>query len=345
MAWCCNDRNNEFTNIDCLSIGIKKILLNRLHYFLLYLKVPPQYFGHLRSVNLKKSSNCCCEGASPSAIGIWCVANPALPEENLPLELGTVLPELRMDLREAARLAPRIFRRACFVSRSDFGFSRHDFPVEAAGIAEIGDAAGLDFERILHSRPDFVLAWGSGNRLVDIARLRALGLRVLVLEPQRLEDIPRHLRLLGDLTDLRGQAHSVALDLERRVDALRDRYAGRVPVRVLFEIWHRPLFTVNGDHIISKVLGLCAAQNIFADLPRLAGEVSLEQVLVMDPDAIVVGSEASDAGVDNWTAFPYLKAVRTGNVFAVSADLITRQTGRIVDAAERMCAGIDKARH
>ena len=180
--------------------------------------------------------------------------------------------------------------------------------VEAAGIPETGDSSGLDFERILQSRPDFVLAWGSGNRSVDIARLRVLGLRVLVLEPRRLEDIGRHLRLLGDLTGQSGQAQAVALEFERRIDALRVRYAGRVPVRVLFEIWHRPLFTVNGDHIISKVLELCAARNIFADLPRLADEVSVEQVLVMDPDAIVVGSEADDAGVNNWTEFSYLKA-------------------------------------
>jgi iron complex transport system substrate-binding protein len=220
-----------------------------------------------------------------------------------------------------------------------------DFPAEAAALPEIGDASGLDFERILHSQPDLVLAWGSGNRSVDIVRLRALGLRVLLLEPQRLEDIPRHLRLLGDLTDMGERAQAVAREFERRVDALRDRYAGRAAVRVLFEIWHRPLFTVNRDHIISKVLGLCAAQNIFADLPGLAGEVSMEQVLVLDPDAIVVGSEADDAGVKNWTAFSYLKAVRTGNVFTVSADLITRQTPRILDAAERMCAGLDEARH
>lgn len=220
-----------------------------------------------------------------------------------------------------------------------------DFPAEAAALAEIGDASGLDFERILHTRPDLVLAWGSGNRSVDIARLRALGLQLLVLEPQRLEDIPRHLRLLGNLTGLGGRAQVVARDFEWRVDALRDRYAGRADVRVVFEIWHRPLFTVNGDHIISKVLGLCAARNVFSGLPQLAGEISLEQVLVLDPDVIVVGSEADDAGVKNWTDFSYLKAVRTGNVFTVSADLITRQTPRIVDAAERLCAGIDKARH
>ena len=70
----------------------------------------------------------------------------------------------------------------------------------------------------------------------------------------------------------------------------------------------------------------------------------MEQVLLLDPDAIVVGSEADDAGVKNWVEFSYLKAVRTGNVFTVSADLITRQTPRIVEAAERLCAGLDRAR-
>jgi iron complex transport system substrate-binding protein len=262
-------------------------------------------------------------------------------------DLGVEL-RLEQPARRVISLSPHLTELMYSIGAGDrlAGVARgSDFPVEAAALPEIGDASGLDFERILSSRPDLVLAWGSGNRSVDIARLRALGLRVLVLEPLRLEDIARHLRLLGDLTGLRERAQAVAQEFERRVDALRGRYAGRAPVRVLFEIWHRPLFTVNGDHIISKVLGLCAAQNIFADLSRLAGEVSVEQALVLNPDAIVVGSEAADAGVNNWAEFSYLKAVRTGNVFAVSADLITRPTPRIVDAAERMCADLDKARY
>jgi len=258
--------------------------------------------------------------------------------------------ELRLDrpARRVVPLSPHLTELMYSIGAADrlAGVVRgSDFPAEAAALAEVGDASGLDFERILHLRPDLVLAWGSGNRSVDIARLRSLGLRVLVLEPRRLEDIPRHLRLLGDLTGLGDRAQAVAREFERRVDALRGRYAGRSEVRVLFEIWHRPLFTVNGEHIISKVLGLCAAQNIFAGLPRLASEVALEQVLLLDPDAIVVGSEADDAGVNNWAKFPYLKAVRTGNVFSVSADLITRQTPRLIEAAELLCAGLDKARH
>jgi iron complex transport system substrate-binding protein len=219
-----------------------------------------------------------------------------------------------------------------------------DYPAAAAALPQIGDAAGLDFERIVAIQPDLVLAWSSGNRSVDIARLRELGLRVLELEPRRLEDISRHLRLLGRITDRTVQAQAVALDFQQRVAALQARYADRPRLSVLFEIWHQPLFTVNRDHIISRVLELCGGVNIFGALPRLAQEISIEQVLAVDPDVIVVGSEATDAGPGNWAAFPWLLAVRDGNVFAVSADAITRQTPRLADAAASMCAGLDRAR-
>jgi iron complex transport system substrate-binding protein len=278
------------------------------------------------------------------------IAVPALAAIGDLAVIDDVGVELRFD-RPAQRvvaLSPHLTELMYSIGAGDrlVGVARgSDFPAEAGALPVIGDASGLDFERILYLRPDLVLAWGSGNRSVDIARIRSLGLPVLVLEPQRLEDIARHLRLLGDLTGLADPARVVAREFERRVGALNGRYAGRAPVRVLFEIWHRPLFTVNGNHIISKVLELCAAQNIFAGLPRLAGEVSLEQVLVMDADAIVVGSEAHDAGVKNWMDFSYLKAVRSGNVFSVSADLIARPTPRVVEAAERMCADLDNARH
>ncbi|HKQ24595.1 MAG TPA: cobalamin-binding protein [Burkholderiales bacterium] len=219
-----------------------------------------------------------------------------------------------------------------------------DFPHGALTLAEVGDAAGLDFERILALQPDLVLAWGSGNRMVDVERLERLGLAVLVLEPRRLEDIPRHLRMLGMLLGDGGRGHAAALAFALRTDRLRERYGGKPAVSVLFEAWHQPLITVNGEHLISDVLRLCGARNAFADLTQLAAAVSPEQVLARDPDAIIIGSEADDAGSQGWRRYPYLKSVRAEAIFSVSADLITRQTPRVLDAAEKICADLDTVR-
>jgi iron complex transport system substrate-binding protein len=219
-----------------------------------------------------------------------------------------------------------------------------DYPPEAQALAEVGDAAGLDIERILSLRPDLVLAWGSGNRIADVERLERLGLAVLVLEPRRLEDIPRHMQMLGALLGTGARAQAAALAFASRADQLRERYRGKPSVSVLFQAWHQPLITVNGEHLISDVLRLCGARNAFADLPRLAAAVSPEQVLSADPDAIIIGSETADAGLEGWQRYRFLKSVRTGAIFSISADLITRQTPRVLDAAEKICADLDSVR-
>lgn len=219
-----------------------------------------------------------------------------------------------------------------------------DYPPEAQALADVGDAAGVDFERILALRPDLVLAWGSGNRIADVERLERLGLSVLVLEPRNLQDIPRHMRMLGLLLGTGARAQAAAQAFVLRAGRLRVRYRAKPVVSVLFEAWHQPLITVNGEHLISDVLRLCGARNAFADLPQLATVMSPEQVLAADPDAIIIGSEAQDAGSQSWQRYPYLKSVRTGSIFTVSADLITRQTPRVLDAAEKICADLDTVR-
>lgn len=254
---------------------------------------------------------------------------------------------LERPARRIISLAPHLTELAFAAGAGDrlVGVVRDsDYPPGARAIPQIGDASGADFERIIALQPDLVLAWASGNRVSVVERLRQLGFPVLVLEPRTLEDIPRHLRMLGVLAGTDAAAESAARNFSDRSARLRAAHQHGTPVDVMFEMWHRPIMTVNGDHMISDVLRMCGARNVFAELRHLAAEVSLEQVLMRDPDAIVVGSEAAGAGISDWKAYPYLKAVKRGRVYTVPADLITRQTPRILDAAEQICADLEEIR-
>lgn len=218
-----------------------------------------------------------------------------------------------------------------------------DYPDAARALPETGNSAGIDFERVLWLQPDLVLAWGSGNRTVDLDRLRRLGLVVVVLEPRRLEDIPRHLRLLGRVLGTLPVAEATAREFESRQAGLRARYGRAAPVDVLFEIWPQPLMTINGAHLISDLLRLCGGRNVFAGLPQLSSAVSLEAVYRIDPRAIVIGSGAGDAAA-HWQRHARLSAVRNGHVFRVSPDLVSRQTPRVLEAAEKICADLERVR-
>src|SRR5262249_52840772 len=221
--------------------------------------------------------------------------------------------------------------------------SASDYPSAAAALPRIGDASGLDLERIVALRPDLVLGWLSGNKPSDIARLRQLGVRVFASEPRRLSDVARTLRLLGLMLGSASVAEQRADDFERRLHALRARAAGLRPVSVFFEVWHQPLITVNADHLISDVMTLCGGYNALGALPALAPAVSLESVLAQDPDVIVAAGLPAGALV-TWTRFPGLRAVQRHHIYEISSDSVTRATPRVLDAAEQLCRRVESAR-
>lgn len=220
-----------------------------------------------------------------------------------------------------------------------------DFPEPVRHLPRVGDAARVDLEHILALKPDLVLAWKSGNQAADIARLEQLGLIVFVSEPVRLSDISRAIRGVGALAGTRVAAERAAASLESEIAGLQKRYSGKTALRVFYEIWHRPLLTVNGAHMISDVLRLCGGVNVFADLPMLTPAVSVEALLAAGPEVIVGGGSAVDAKkfAEQWQNAP-VRALREIPLVHVPPDQIQRATPRIAAGARAICAGLERVR-
>ena len=220
-----------------------------------------------------------------------------------------------------------------------------DFPPSVQRLPKIGDAARIDVERILALRADLVLAWGSGNSPAHITQIERLGVPVFVTEPRRLEDVSRVVRNVGVLTGTSSKAEQATRKFEMEVDALRRTYGDRRPVRVFYEIWHRPLMTVSSAHMISDVLRLCGGVNVFADAPALAPTVSMEALLAARPQAIVGGGSSVDerAFIAQWESHA-LDVLRDVALVYVPPDHIQRATPRIVQGVRAVCRGLDAAR-
>lgn len=219
-----------------------------------------------------------------------------------------------------------------------------DYPPEAAALPRVGEAGALDLERILALDPDLVVAWQTGTPTVQIERLRDFDIPVFLSEPRALADIPAGLRRLGALVGTGDAAESEAQAFEARLAELRRRYAGRRRLRGFYQIWAQPLMTVNGEHLISRVMDLCGVDNVFADLPTLAPQVSLEAVLAADPEIILASGEAGEDWKDAWRRWGHLAAVRAGHLHYIDPDLIHRHTPRVLDGAERLCELAEAAR-
>lgn len=221
-----------------------------------------------------------------------------------------------------------------------------DYPEAVRTLPRIGNAHGFDFERIVALQPDLVLGWAGGNAPQHLARLKALGLRVYLSDIRRPEDIASTLERLGTLTGQAATGFSAAQRLRERLREIEQRFAGKRPLAVFYQVWGQPLYTLGGPHLVSAALKLCAAENAFGDLAALAAVIEPESVLQRDPEVIVAAAEGArrPAWLDRWKRWPGLRAVRREALLVVDADLLNRHSPRFVEGTARLCAALDAER-
>jgi iron complex transport system substrate-binding protein len=225
-----------------------------------------------------------------------------------------------------------------------------DYPTEAKQIPRVGDNKALDLERILALKPDLIVVWRHGDAQRQLDRLRDLHIPLFFSEPHHLDDIAGTLTKLGTLLGTSPTADAAASAYRTDIAQLRARYAARPPVSVFYQVWDKPLMTLNGEHMISDVIALCGGRNVFAKLEPLVPTVSTEAVLAANPEAIVTASPGATTPdrqlpqLDTWHAWPSLTAVAHNNLFSIDGDLINRPAPRIAQGAALLCQDLETAR-
>lgn len=213
-----------------------------------------------------------------------------------------------------------------------------DYPEAARKIPLIGSHSQIDVERVLALKPELLVVWQSGNTARQLEQLNRLGIPIFYSEPRSLEDVATNLERLGQLTGTAAQAAQAAQRYRAQLASLRATYAQRPPVKVFYQVWDKPVYTLNGKHIASDALRVCGGVNVFADLRVLAPEVSTEAVLQANPE-VMFGSE-----LNGWKQFKTLTAVQRNNLFSSEGEHLTRATPRIADATRAVCEQLEQAR-
>jgi iron complex transport system substrate-binding protein len=277
-----------------------------------------------------------------AAAALWLVTAPVTAQISVTDDTGQSV-TLARPAKRIVSLAPHATEMLFAIGAGErivgtVSFS--DYPDAAKKIPRIGNDKSIDVERILALSPDLVVAWSSGNAEKQIEKLRDLGVPVYVTEPRAILDVATALDKLGALCGTAAQAEAAADALRRRLRDLEATYAQRRPVRVFYQVWDRPLMTINGRQVISDAMRICGAINVFSALPSLASGVDVEAVLAADPEMIVT----SGSSLDEWKKWPQLAAVRRQNLVVLPGDLLNRMGPRIVLGTERLCGAVDAAR-
>lgn len=161
-----------------------------------------------------------------------------------------------------------------------------------------------------------------------------------------LEDTAKSIQDVAIMTGHKQPATKNIEEYLQKLKLLKQRYAKHEKVSVLYQVWDKPLRTINGDHIISDVISLCGGENSFADATVIAPIISIESVLERNPKTIVTCGMSIERPdwLDDWLKWRSLTAVKEQNLFFIPPDLLQRHTVRMLQGAEMLCHQLEKVR-
>lgn len=220
-----------------------------------------------------------------------------------------------------------------------------NWPDAVRKLPQVGGGLDPSVEAIVALRPDVVLA---GTSMRAIARLEALGLKVLALEPRSHADVRRVLDKTGTLLGVR-DAQRVWRAIEAGVAAAAQSLPASVRgTRVFFEVNRGP-YGAGEASFIGETLARLGARNI---LPASLGpfpKLNPEFVVRANPEVILVGARDSSelAQRPGWDG---IQAVREGRVCSfvpAEAEVLVRPGPRMAEAARLMarCLAEKAPRH
>ncbi len=256
---------------------------------------------------------------------------------------------LSAPARRAVTLAPHATELVYAAGAGDYiaaTIRGSDYPPVARALPVIGDGTQPDPERVAAARPDLLIAWQTAAAEPLARVMDKLGVPVFYSDPQRLDAIPGAVERMGVLFGTEARARPAAEALRARLEALKARYAGRRPVRVFVQAGLEPIYTLNDASIVSDALRACGGVNVFGQAPVVAPQVTLESVLAARPEAVLAGVAGPQDTARNLAAWQTLglPAARQGHVYGIDADALYRPGPRLLDAAETLCADLDRLR-
>lgn len=219
-----------------------------------------------------------------------------------------------------------------------------DFPEAAKRIPRIGSNREIDMELLISLKPDLIVAWRHNSSDRQIEMVRQLGIPVFQSDAQTLDAIPDSVERLGQLMGTDATAKTAAAALRTQLASLRKQYAGRAPVRVFYQVWDKPLYTLSGKHILTDAMHLCGGVNVFDKLAVTAPVVTLESVLQENPEVIIATAEKNYGGVQLWKSYGTMTAVSRNNLFTLDGHLLNRAGPRMIQGTAAMCEALEQAR-
>lgn len=211
-------------------------------------------------------------------------------------------------------------------------YSNH--PAAAVDKTVIGDAFRLDLEQLLVLNPDVIFYWPQGTASQVVMQLQEKGFRLMGIEIQSLADIPKGIELISQTLNT-----VPAADTQQFNNTLNHWHTQQLkPRSAMIQIADRPIYTVDRQHWMSEAITVCGLTNVYESLGAPAAAVTLESVLLHNPEVIITTQAFDDNNsLADWSQ---IEAISQRNIITLEADHFTRPTLRLALAIDELCQAL-----
>ncbi len=219
-----------------------------------------------------------------------------------------------------------------------------DYPEAARQKPKVGGFSTVDIEKVVDIEPDLIFATNIHKDEIT-PRLEGLGLTVVTLDPTNLAEVVEAISLMGRVTGKREAASHITAEMESRVKVITDKTAALTEEqkpRVLYILWHDPLMTVGKEARIHELIHTAGGMNIARDLAEEYPKISMEAVIMANPQVIIAGS-GHGSGQDVPVLFALtesrlaeVEARLYNRVYEIDSDLTSRPGPRVVEGLKQL---------
>ena len=214
-----------------------------------------------------------------------------------------------------------------------------NYPSAALDKPKVGYAQP-NLESIVALRPELIVAPKSFLRVDLLNRLEQLKIPTLLLDPQSVEDILRHIQLLGRMVGRVPESLKVTEIIRKRITVLTARLEGRPRPTLLFVINTDPLITVGPGSYIHQLIELAGARNAAESAGAPYPRLSIEEVLRQNPEFLLFPTGQFEgipqAEQDQWRRWTSLEAVKRNQFVQIDSDILNRPGPRVIEALEAL---------
>jgi iron complex transport system substrate-binding protein len=218
-----------------------------------------------------------------------------------------------------------------------------DHEPAVAALPRVGGLFNPSLEAVVALEPDLVVVVPSVQQRDFRARLRELGVEVIELTGDTLDQILESIQTLGDRVG-RSQAarERVAAIRSTWIDVARE--ASLQPRRSAVLVLQRdPLYLVGGGSYLNSMLDAAGLDNAAVEYSDAYPRVSLEWLIAAEPQVIIDSSEDPVSAIEHWSRWTSIPAVAESRVVAIPQGLVTLPGPYLDRSLRTMVAAIRSA--